>query len=236
MTRVFGPKTYEELKAMAMDSLGQCIAAAPSDRGFQVVHHVNLRHRQRRYINIAQLSKLAYVDTYHPLADSQVIHATLQLPPAQMMLERAYRRAMATYYPAMAEIPWTFALMPPRVSVPTVMLKKALQFTFARRLRSTRFSSHPLLRQRKYFSAHISWSRGPIRSFIEETLFSAETEAIGIFEPDGLRAVVKDHMDGELNLGEFLGGALSIALWARLFYLPVTPEWQACKVGSVPVS
>jgi asparagine synthase (glutamine-hydrolysing) len=234
MIRVFGPKTYQELKAMAMHSLEQCIAAAPSDRGFQIVHHVNLRHRQRRYINIAQLSKLAYVDTYHPLADSQVIQASLQLPPAQMMLERAYRRAMATYYPAMAEIPWTFALMPPRVSVSTVMLKKALQFTFAKRLCSTRFGSHPLLRQRKYFSAHTSWSRGPIRPFIEETLFSPETEAIDIFEPDGLRAVMKDHMEGTLNLTEFLGATLSIALWARLFYLPVTPERPACKAGSVP--
>jgi hypothetical protein len=33
------------------------------------------------------------VDVYHPIADHEVIDAALQLPPDQLMFERAYRRA-----------------------------------------------------------------------------------------------------------------------------------------------
>lgn len=224
MVRIFGTDVYQELRAMALHSLEQCVAAAPSDRGFQIAHYVSVRQRQRRYSNIAQLFKLAYVDIYHPIADSQVVFAALQLPPRQTMVERAYRRAMATLYPAMAAIPWTFVLMPPTASVPSLMLKKAAQLTLGKRLAHAPVGSHPLIRPRRYFSDHTGWSRGPLRLFVEETLFSAETEAIGIFDPDGLRAVIQDHMEGRLNLGKFLGGALALALWARLFYLPTTPD------------
>jgi len=223
MARVFGSDQYQELNAMALHSLEQSVSSAPSDQGFQVVHYVNIRQRQRRYINVAQLLKLAYVDIYHPIADSQVVHASLQLPPKQMMVEGAYRRSMGRFYPDMAAIPWTFVLMPPTVSMPTVLAKKAAQLTLGRGLARTPLGSHPFVRPRRYFADHTGWSRGPLRLFIEETLLSDEMEAIGVFDPRGFRVAIQDHMEGRLDLGPLLGGALALAFWARFFYLPTIP-------------
>jgi hypothetical protein len=139
------------------------------------------------------------------------------------MLERAYRRAMATHLPELAAIPWTFTLTPPTVSVPAIVLKKAAQLTLGRRLHGTRLGSHPLIRPRRYYVSYSSWTRGPLRPFIEETLLSPESNATGLFDPEGLRTAIQDHMDRRVNLTEFLGRALSIALWTRFFYTPTSP-------------
>jgi len=223
MAQIFGERAGRELTALAMDSLENNIAAAPCDRGFQISQYLNLRNRQRRFINVAQLAKLPYVDIYHPIADDEVVQATLQLPPHQLMLERTYRRTLATYFPDLAAIPWTFTLTPPTISVPAIVLKKAAQLTLGRRLWGTSLGNHPLIRPRRYYVKYSLWSRGPLRSFIEETLLSPEANATGLFDPDGLRTVVRDHMERRTDVTDFLGGALAIALWTRFFYAPSTP-------------
>ncbi len=223
MTRVFGNQAYHNLETMALDSLRDSIAAAPSDRGFQVLSYINIRQRQRRFINSAQVAKLPYVDIYHPFTDDDVIQASLQLPPSQLMIEHAYRRAMSVYYPSLAAIPWTFTLMPPTKSVGAIILKKIAQLTIGKWLRNTPFATVPLIRPRRYFADYSTWTRGPLRSFIEETLLSPELNSTGLFNPDGLQDVVRDHMEGRIDVTSFLGQALAVALWTRLFYTPATP-------------
>jgi len=223
MALVFGERTGQELEALALDPLENRIAAAPDGRGFQIFQYVYLRNTQHRCYNIAQLAKLPFVDIYHPIADDEVVQAAQQLPANQMIVQRAYRRAMATYFPDLAAIPWTFTLTPATVSVPGVVLKKVAQLTLGQWLRSTSLGNHPLIRPRRYFANHVLWTRGPLRQFIEETLLSPEANATGLFDPDGLRAVIHAHMEGRQEFTWFLGGALALALWTRLFYLPSTP-------------
>ncbi len=236
MARIFGDRAYRELEAMALDSLRERIAAAPSDRGFQVAHYLNIRQRQRRLINSAQVAKLSYVDIYHPFADNDVIQASLQLPPRQLMIERAYRRAMDTYYPSLAAIPWTFTLMPPTTSVSAIILKKVAQLTLGKWLRNTPFANASLIRPRRYYASYYTWTRKALRSFIEETLLSPEANATGLFDPSGLRDVVWDHMEGRIDATAFLGQALAVALWTRLFYVPSTPLGPNSTVAPITIS
>ena len=221
--RVFGKDTAQELAALANESLQKILATAPTARGFQIYQYIDLWHCHPRRVNLAQLAKLPYVDIYHPIADNEVVLAALQLPLQQLMLERAYRRAMATHLPDMAAILWTFTLTPPTISVPGIILKKALQLTVGQWLQGTPLGNHPLIRPRRYYAHYPLWTRGPLRPFIEKTLFSAEAEATGLFDPNGLRAVVRDHMEERLEATTFLGQVLALALWARLFYVPSTP-------------
>jgi hypothetical protein len=139
------------------------------------------------------------------------------------MFERAYRRAMATHLPAMAAIPWTFTLTPPTISVPGIIVKKAAQMTLGEYLRDTPLGKHPAIRQRKYYANHTAWSRGPLRPFIQQVLLSPETEALRLFNMDGLRSLIEGHVDGSRIATGFIGAALTLSLWARLFYLRSTP-------------
>jgi len=67
------------------------------------------------------------------------------------------------------------------------------------------------------------WTRGPLRSFTEETLLSPEANCTGLFDPDGLRTTIRNHMEGRRDITGFLGRILAIALWPRLFYAPSAP-------------
>jgi asparagine synthase (glutamine-hydrolysing) len=223
MRQVFGENAHQEFRALAVASLQAGMAEAPSQRGFQILQHFDLRQPERRFANLAQLAKLPFVDIYHPLADGEVVEAALQLPPAQLILERAYRRAMATHLPEMAAIPWTFTLTPPTISVPAIALKKVAQLTVGQWLRGTSLGNHPLIRPRRYYANYGAWTRGPLRSFIEDTLLSPEANATGLFDPQGLRTVIRDHMERRHSATDFLGVALTLALWTRLFYAPPTP-------------
>jgi hypothetical protein len=160
---------------------------------------------------------------YHPIADEDLVMAALQLPPRQLMFERAYRRSMATHLPEMAKIPWTFTLTPPTISVMGVIAKKAAQLTLGKYLRNTRLGNHPLIRQRHYYVNHTEWSRTVLKPFIEKTLLSPEMDALGVFNMQGLKQVIQDHFDGHVTATHFLGAALTLALWSRLFFLPSVP-------------
>ena len=223
MAQVFGERKGRELGILARDSLQRCIAAIPSERGFQVIQYFWLRHSTPRRINNAQRAKLPFVDIYHPFIDDAVLMTGLQLPANQLLVENAYRRAMATHFPELTKIPWAFTLTPASVSTNAVILKKIAQHTLGQWLRKTPLGKHPLIRPRRYFTNYSLWSRGPLRPFIEETLLSPEANAAGLFNPDGLRTVLREHMEGTRDVTGFIGQALAVALWTRLFYTPSTP-------------
>ena len=222
-TQVFGESKGRELEMLAMKSLERSLADAPGARGYQVLQYFNLRNRQRRFINIAQQAKLPYVDIYHPIADQAVLQAALLLPPNQLMMERAYRRALGTFFPDLAAIPWTFTLTPPTISVPGIILKKGAQLTIGRWLKNTPLGKSTLIRPRRYYSSYRLWSRGALRPFIEDTLLSSEVNATDLFNMKGLQTVIREHMDGKAEATSFIGKALAIAFWTRLFYSPSTP-------------
>jgi len=221
--QVFGLKKGQELGALAIDSLNQCIETAPFQRGFQIFQYLNLKYNQNRSTNLAQLAKLAFVDIYHPLTDRNVVIAATQLPASQLVLEKAYRRAMVTHFPELSKIPWTYTLTPLSISTPAAVMKKIAQHTLGLWLRKTPLGNHQLIRPRRYLSNHSLWSRGSLRPFIEETLLSPDANATGLFDHDGLRNIVHEHMEGERDVTVFLAQALSVALWTRLFYTPSTP-------------
>ncbi len=223
MRRVFKGDLDKQLTAMADESLKRAYAESPGTHGFHAIQYYDLRQAEPRYANIAQLAKLPFVGLYHPIADEEVVLAALQLPPAQLLFERAYRRAMATHLPDMAAIPWTFTLTLPTISVPGIMLKKAVQMTLGSYLRNTPLGQHPAIRQRRYYAHHTEWSRGPLLPFIEKTLLSPETEALGLFNMDGLREQICAHADGSGIVTGFIGAALALTLWARTFYFSSTP-------------
>ena len=223
ITQVNGERLGKELLGLGKASLERCITTIPCDRGFQALQYFFIRQSERRITNTAQLAKLSLVDIYHPLATDEVLMVALQLPPSQLLVERAYRRALVAHFPQMSQIPWTFTLTPPTISVTGVVMKKIAQLTLGRWLRKTPLGKESLIRPRRYFTNYSLWSRGPLRSFIEETLLDPESNTTGLFDPDGLRTLIQDNMEGRINVIGFIGQALTFAIWTRLFYSPTTP-------------
>jgi asparagine synthase (glutamine-hydrolysing) len=58
-----------------------------------------------------------------------------------------------------------------------------------------------------------SWYRGPLRSFLEERLASAELASAGVFRPEYLRRKLDGHLAGHENNVPLLWSALSLQSW-----------------------
>lgn len=221
--QVFEPEFAREHGNIAIETIQKCLNEAPYKRGFNVFQYFVLKRHQHRSTNLAQLAKLPFVDIYHPLADKEVVTAATQLPARQLMVENAYRRAFVNSFPELGKLPWTYTLTSPSISVSAAVLKKITQHTLGKWLRKTPIGNHPLIRRRHYYTNHSLWSRGPVRSFIEETLLSPESNATGLFNLDGLKLVIQEHMERKRDITSFIDKVLMVALWTRLFYTPSMP-------------
>jgi len=61
------------------------------------------------------------------------------------------------------------------------------------------------------------WFRGPLRAFVEETLLSERALARGLFRPEYVRALVREHMAGRRDLSSKLWSLLNVELWHRIW-------------------
>jgi asparagine synthase (glutamine-hydrolysing) len=220
--RVFGTEEYRDLARAADQELRAAIEEAPAAKGFHVTNYEGARQRQRRFTFYAQLLKTPYVDMYHPIADNTVWELTVQFPPSQLVYKRALRRSLATYYPQLAALPWNKVPGSATVSVSSILARQVYD-----RMKRLATSTSRLARNSQPISNSLdysSWLRGPLRPFVEETLLSPEANATHLFNPDGLREVVRDHMEGRQDATVFLGLALPFALWTRMFYTPTAPH------------
>jgi hypothetical protein len=208
---------------LAIGSASRCFDSKRFDKGYQVIQNFQILHHQIRP-NRAQLAKLPFVDIYHPLADYDVVSAAINLPVDQLIIEKAYRKALATSFPDLENIPWTFTMAPLSISTKEAILRKVSQLTIGKWLYHKPMGQYPFFRRRRYLSDHFSWSRTVLRNFIEATIMSEELLSMGIFQYAGLQNILTDHFEGKIDATVFIGNALAIALWAKLFYLPSTPN------------
>ena len=61
------------------------------------------------------------------------------------------------------------------------------------------------------------WFKGPLKGFVRETLLGERASARGYFNPEVVRRVVEDHLDGRVDRGRALWTLLSLEIWHRLF-------------------
>ena len=222
LDRFFGKQTYADLENSAFLELQAANKEAPCKLGFQILSYEEINQRQRRFTFSAQLLKTPFVDMVHPIADRQVWDLSLQLPPSQLMYKRAFRRALARYYPQLAALPWNKIPGTATASVPSIFTRQV--YNRVSQSIKTKLSLTKHNRARFQYQDYSDWLRGPLRSFIEPILLSEEANASGLFDTDGLYGVVKDHFEGRLDITPFLGIVLPFILWTKMFYLPSIPR------------
>jgi asparagine synthase (glutamine-hydrolysing) len=61
------------------------------------------------------------------------------------------------------------------------------------------------------------WLRGPLRAAMEELVTSPRSLDRGLFEPDLVRALVREHSSGAGNHGDRLWLLMNLEIWLRTF-------------------
>jgi asparagine synthase (glutamine-hydrolysing) len=59
------------------------------------------------------------------------------------------------------------------------------------------------------------WLRGCLRALLLDTLSDRAIEQCGLFRPDAVKRLIRDHMDRRVNVGYHLWGLLTLFLWMK---------------------
>jgi asparagine synthase (glutamine-hydrolysing) len=59
------------------------------------------------------------------------------------------------------------------------------------------------------------WFRGVLRGLLMDTLNRPAVASTGIFDPDAVQGLIRDHMERRVNVGYHLWGLLTLFLWMR---------------------
>jgi len=68
------------------------------------------------------------------------------------------------------------------------------------------------------------WLRGPLRPFLEDTLSPVAVRQTGLFRPEAIEMVVRDHMERRANLGYHLWGLMILFLWMKHWNIQTSSE------------
>ncbi len=68
------------------------------------------------------------------------------------------------------------------------------------------------------------WLRGPLRSYLEDTLSPAAVRQNGLFRPETIERLKNDHMERRANLGYHLWGLMILFLWMKHWNIQSSSE------------
>lgn len=148
-----------------------------------------------------------------PFSDNDLLDFAIRTPPGLLLERRLVLSAFTQAFPAMAKVPvsWTGLPMSENFRSLTLRGRRLLQW----HLNNRGLSRRPYVKWVKY-SDYRSWFRTVLREWVEDLLLSDRIMDRGYFQPDSLRKVVADHMDGE-DRTVALGALIAIELWHRQF-------------------
>jgi len=221
MGMLFGQKQYGQMKEMAYSFLKQALAQSStnSDIRADIMKHYNFYHIGLRHIMFgSHLAAAPCADMRCPHVTRLVFEASLQLPPGQRLYKRALTRSFCSHFPALADIPWAKPSLPP-----SHRLSSTLVWALRRIVRAklSSLGRGAATRQGSYDDEEM---RGPLRDFVESTLFGKEANKLELFDQEHLRQMIDAHMNGARNLWRFISLLITFELWCQQFYLPPVPK------------
>ena len=82
------------------------------------------------------------------------------------------------------------------------------------------------------------WLRGPLRTFLEDTLSPEVVRHTGLFRPEAIAGLIKDHIGRRANLGFHLWGLMILFLWMKHWNIQISSElalpFAAQEIASNP--
>jgi len=148
-----------------------------------------------------------------PFADNDLVEFSLRLPPGIRLERNMVRNAFICTYPELAQIPITPS------GLPLMNCARDIRIRIERLLR-WHLTQRGLIKgpytERRPYAHYAEWFRANLRNWIETNLLSERSLGRGYYQPDALRRVVREHMEGKNNTVR-IGALMSIELWHQLY-------------------
>lgn len=196
------------LLGMLKTYLAESEARMAADR----INHFDILQRQRRLTqNGVELARtLALVRT--PYCDRELVEFMTHICPGYRFERYLQKQIIVQYFPHLSTIPVAGSGLPLRDSA-RKLIRKANEFV-RWHLHMHGLLGNPLIKNRPY-ADYNGWFREELRAFTEQILLDKRTLERGIFDPQAIKRLVDDHMNGG-NHDVKIGGLLSLELMQRV--------------------
>jgi len=154
----------------------------------------------RRWNITAQLSFRWQVETVDPFLDYDLVDFMCKIPSELRLRRLLVRKELEMHHPEIRHIPITGNLA-------SDIIRTVIQRSHITRI----------LPQIKHEDNIRSTYLREEKEFIERILLDEKTLTRGIFNPETIRKVVRDHMSNKRDYTDTIGTLVSIELWFRLF-------------------
>ncbi|MBE0411239.1 MAG: hypothetical protein IBX69_16070 [Anaerolineales bacterium] len=148
-----------------------------------------------------------------PFCDNDLIDFSIELTPGLRYERRLMKNAFIKNFPHLAQIPIT------ETGLPMMMCARELRIRAGRLLRwhlHERGIFKGSLQEKRPYANYNLWFRTVLREWVESILLSPRSLERGYYNPDYLRKVIAEHMQGA-NFAVHIGALLSIELFHRLY-------------------
>lgn len=153
-------------------------------------------------------------EAHFPFFDHDFFDLIARVPHAWRYRHRLYVELIRREFARMGRIRWERTALPARARWPARFVSAAfhrLNGKLAQRLPALDLCPH------RHVSRFDMWMRGPLRSWVEGILLDERTLDRGQVRPDGVRAVLRDHMTGRADHARLIGVLLGLEFFTRLF-------------------
>lgn len=148
-----------------------------------------------------------------PFADNDLLEFSMTIPPGLQQNRRLVRNAMINAFPELAKVPSTDTGLPMLANFREIFTRSGNLLRW--HLHKRGLSKHAG-RVRRPYKDYTNWFRTVLRSWVEETLLNDHALQRGYFNPDTVRSMVNEHMNGANHTGR-IGALLTIELWHKQF-------------------
>jgi asparagine synthase (glutamine-hydrolysing) len=211
--RLFTDSFHTEVNGAVADDYRRGIAASGATQVADQRLFFDLRHRIPRmtWNGVELVRSQAVVRT--PYSDNDLLEFSLTVPPGLRLERHLMKRALLDHYPKLAQIPLTENNLPLVACARDVLIRS--QRVAAWHLHQLGLRRSPHISSRPYSNSNL-WFRTVLRGWVTDTLLSPRTLERGYFNPNFVRRLVEEHMNG-MNHSTRLGALLSLELWHRQF-------------------
>lgn len=208
----YRPLSQEEALEPFRSFLRWTSATLPGDKS----DHFFLYQHVRRFTLQGLVMQRSQIEYRTLFFDNDLFDFVYRIPPRLRAGHRVYIAMLRRAFPALAHLPYQKTGLPADAPTWQVRARGALD-KIIRGAARLGFSPPGSRSRSRSFHDYAAWLRGPLRPFVENTLFSPPALSRPYFEPAVLKQLVAEHMSGRRDRTQLISKLLTLELWHQLF-------------------
>jgi asparagine synthase (glutamine-hydrolysing) len=213
LRHLFTNHAYRQISEAVLETFRSALLESGSSRLADQWNYFILRNRvPRMTLNGVELMR-SRIHVRLPYCDNDLVNFMLTVPPWLRFKRTLIKTVFIQAFPELAKVPHTETGYPLVSCRRELLMRINAQTRWRLRSAGLKWVTVP---QKQGYAYYQGWMRSYLRELVENTLLDSRTLERGYFNPEYIKMLVAEHMNGA-NHAVRLGALLSIELWHRQY-------------------